>query len=376
MRPISLQAITGMNLGTLFRVLVRNQGRVHWRHLPRLAYLLALAGLNSYIACLEKAADGEDIAAAELVEPPIFILGYWRSGTTHLHNLLSCDPHFTCPTAYQTMFPHHFVYSQPWGAGIFNAFTPGKRPMDNVAINGGTPHEEEMALAGLCGISPYMRVLFPVTGDGAFSALDPGKLPPGALAEWQESFRLFLKKLSFSRGKRIVLKSPPHLGRIAVLLKMFPGAKFIHIVRNPYAVYLSSLKLWRSGLAYSHLQKANPQGVEDLIFSWYTELYSCFERDRSLIPSGSLHELRFEDLESSPRDCLERLYAELGLPDFERFWQRAGEYLKSLEGYTKNSHWLTERDRAKVNQRWVFTFARYGYRLTPPLGHGEAVRLS
>jgi hypothetical protein len=373
MRPLFLQAVTGMNLSTLMRVLLRNRGRVNWRYLPRLAFLLVMGGINSYLACLEQAVDGEDIAAAELVEPPIFILGYWRSGTTHLHNILNCDPTFTCPTSYQTMFPHHFVYSQPWGSQIFNWFTPGVRPMDNVAINGATPHEEEMALAGLCGISPYMQALFPASGDGAYTALDPAKLPPGALTEWQATFRLFLKKLSFSKGKRIVLKSPPHLGRLPVLLKMFPGAKFIHIVRNPYVVYLSAHKLWRSGLAYSHLQKADTRALEELILSWYTDLYALFEEHRSLIPPGSLYELRFEDLESSPRECLEQLYAELGLPGFVRFWERASAYLKNLAGYQKNTHRLTEEDRVKVGQHWTFTFARYGYSLLPPLDKEEVV---
>jgi omega-hydroxy-beta-dihydromenaquinone-9 sulfotransferase len=372
-QPISLQAVTGMSLGTLAKVLRRNRGRVHWRRLPRLAYLAVLAGLNSYIACLEQAADGRDIAAADLVEPPIFILGYWRSGTTHLHNLLNCDPGFTCPTTYQTMFPHHFVYSHPWGSGIFNAFNPGKRPMDNVALSSSTPHEEEMALAGLCGVSPYMRVLFPATGDGAYSALDPDRLPPGALGEWQAAFRLFLKKLSFAKGKRIVLKSPPHLGRVAVLVKMFPDAKFIHIVRNPYVVYLSAKKLWRTGFSHSHLQHIDPRQVKELILSWYTELYALFEGQRRLIPPGNLCELRFEDLESSPRACLERLYGELALPGFEAFWGRAGEYLKSLKGYKKNTHRLSEEDRATVSRHWNFTFGRYGYSLLPPLGQGKPV---
>lgn len=359
-----------MNLSTLWKVLRRQRGRVNWRYLPRLAFLLVLGGLNSYLACLEQAVDGKNIAAAEPLEPPIFILGYWRSGTTHLHNLLSCDPGFTCPTTYQTMFPHHFVYSQPWGAPIFNRFTPEKRPMDNVAINGGTPHEEEMALAGLCGISPYMEALFPA-GDGAYSAIDPAKLPPEALAEWRATLRGFLKKLSFSKGKRVVLKSPPHLGRIPILLEMFPDAKFIHIVRNPYVVYLSSQKLWRSGLAYSHLQKADSRMWEKKILSWYKELYALFERDRDLIPSGNLSELRFEDLENSPRECLEKLYTGLGLPGFEPFWERAAPYLDSLRGYKKNKYRLTEADRVKVGQHWAFNFARYGYSLIPSLGKGE-----
>ena len=145
---------------------------------------------------------------------------------------------------------------------------------------------------------------------------------------------------------------------------------------NPYAVYLSSKKLWRSGLAPSHLQKPDPQAMDELIMSWYTEIFSLFERDRGLIPPGSLYELRFEDLESSPRESLERLYAELGLPGFDGFWERAEAYLQKLVGYKKNTYTLTEEERAKVSQRWHFNFLRYGYPLLPPQGKGETVHFS
>ena len=364
------QTILGMSLRTLGTSLRRNGGRVHWRYLPRLAFLSVLAAFNSYMSFFEEAMNGEDIAAADLTAPPIFILGYWRSGTSHLHNLLSLDPAFTCPTAYQVMFPGHFVYSQPWGLKLFNYLSPGKRPMDNVAFYGDTPHEEEMALAALTGVSPYLRILFPVTASDGYSDVDPSRLPPGALAAWQEAFRLFMKKLSFSKGKRIVLKSPPNLGRIPILLKMFPGAKFVHITRNPYVVYQSFQKNWRRGHALSHLQKPDPLVIDDIILSWYTDLFALFERDRRLIPPGDLHELRFEDLEKSPRECLARLYQELDLPGFDRFWRKASVYLESISGYKKNTYTLTEAVRAKVNRRWGFFFERYGYPQLPPVTPG------
>jgi omega-hydroxy-beta-dihydromenaquinone-9 sulfotransferase len=367
------QAIMGMSLRTLATALCRNQGRVYWRYLPRLAFLSVLAAFNSYMSFFEEAMNGEKIAGADLAAPPVFILGYWRSGTSHLHNLLSLDPGFTCPTAYQVMFPHHFVYSQPWGVKLFNYLSPGKRPMDNVAFYGDTPHEEEMALAALTGVSPYLRILFPVTASDGYSAVDPGQLPPGALAEWQKAFRLFMKKLSFSKGKRIVLKSPPNLGRIPILVKMFPGAKFVHITRNPYVVFQSFQKNWRRGHALSHLQKPDPLVIQEVILSWYTDLFALYERDRQLIPLGDLHELRFEDLEKSPRQSLLKLYQELSLPGFEDFWQRASVYLDSLSGYKKNTYTLTEELRALINQRWRFFFERYGYPLLPPMAPGAAV---
>ncbi len=369
------QTILGMSLKTLAVSLARNRGLVSWRYLPRLAFLSALAAFNSYMSFFEEAMNGRKIAAADLVAPPIFILGYWRSGTSHLHNLLSYDPAFTCPSAYQVMFPHHFAYSQPWGLKFFNYLSPGKRPMDNVAFYGDTPHEEEMALTALTGVSPYMRILFPVTASDGYSAIDPAQLPSGALTAWREAFRLFMKKLSFSKGKRIVLKSPPHLGRIPILLQMFPGAKFVHITRNPYVVYQSFQKNWRRGHALSHLQKPDPRVIDETILSWYTELFTLYERDRGLIPPGDLHELRFEDLEKSPRDSLAGIYQELSLPDFERFWPRVSVYLESIAGYKKNTYILTEEVRAKLNRRWGFFFERFGYPLLPPIAKGASLPL-
>lgn len=355
-----------MNLSTLGKFLRRHGAQLHWRYVHRVAYLLVAAAWNSYLSRFEKAINGEKIAAAELTAPPIIITGYWRSGTSHLHNLLNCDPDLTCPTAYQVMFPHHFVYSQPWGMRMFNYFTPGRRPMDNMSYYSTTPDEEEKAVAALSGVSPFFRVLLPVSANDGNMALDPGHLTPEALASWTEAFQLFVKKISFSKNKRIVLKSPLHLGRIPLLLELFPGAKFIHITRNPYMVYLSFQKNWNHGHALSHLQKPDPRIIDELILSWYTDLFALFERDRKLIPPGDFYELRFEDLEKFPHACLERLYQELGLPGFEKFWRQASVYLNSIGDYKKNSYTLTEEVRAKVSHRWKFFFERYNYPILPP----------
>lgn len=375
MATLFQQTITGMNLKTLGRVLRRHRRQINWGYFPRLVYLAVLAGFNSYLARFEKAVDGAKIAAAAPVAPPIIILGYWRSGTTHLHNLLNCDPGCASPTAYQVMFPHHFVYSQPWGAKMFDALAPSKRPMDNVAFHGTAPHEEEIALAGLTGVSPYLRVLFPAPAEDPCAALDPLELPPEALAAWEGAFRLFMKKLSFSTGRGIVLKSPPHLGRIPVLLKLFPGAKFVHIVRNPYEVYLSFWKVWRVGHAPSHLQKPDYRFIDELILSWYEDLFALFERDRAMIPPGNLYELHFEDLVRSPQEALGNLYQELSLPDFERFWSQASAYLNSIADYQKSTYSVSEEVRSKVNRRWGFFFQRYGYPLMPALAPGTSVAL-
>jgi hypothetical protein len=117
-----------------------------------------------------------------------------------------------------------------------------------------------------------------------------------ALERWKDSLVLLMRKLTLSNPARIVLKSPPHLGRVSTLLEIFPRAQFVHIVRDPYRVYVSTLKLWTDGFGPAHLQIPEPKLVDEIILSWYVELFSLFERDKGLIPAGSLYEMKFEDL--------------------------------------------------------------------------------
>jgi hypothetical protein len=354
------QVIPGMTLGTLLKVLARNEFKVDPDCVWRLANLVGIGVLNSIYGFCETFFNSKEINAVEIEQAPLFIIGHWRSGTTHLHNLLSLDENFNSPTAYQASFPSHFVFSQAGGT-IFDWIAPKKRPMDNVAFSSDTPHEDEFALAAHSTISPYMRVLFPVTGDNGYAELDPEKLSKDQLETWTASVILFLKKLSLIGSGRIVLKSPPHLGRVGTLLNIFPDTQFVHIVRNPYTVYVSTKKLWRDSLAYAHLQIPSPELVDELILSWYKELFALYFRDKDKIPPEQLHEMRFEDLESRPAETLRRMYDELHLPGYENFQPILLNYLESIKDYRKNEYHLSEIEREKVRTHWSEIFQRYDY---------------
>jgi hypothetical protein len=355
----ALPAITGMKLGTLIRVLHRNRFRVDIRCVGRLAMLIAFGALNT---ALEPFENRESIEAEQIDTPPLFVIGHWRSGTSHLHSLLGYDENFVSPTTYQCMFPRHFHYSQRMGSKVFDRIAPEKRPMDDMALSAGNPWEDEFALAALSTVSPYMRFLFPVTGDNGYSALDSQALSGELREEWKQSLIYFLKSLTFWKDdKRILLKSPPHTCRVKTLLELFPAAQFVHIVRNPYEVYMSNRKLWMGTLARVHLQIPDPETVDEIILSWYTELFSLYERDRDLIPPGALHELKYEDLIRTPKDCLEKLYRDLALPGFDRYWERVAVYLESIKEYKKSAYDIDHATRDKVSRRWRKTFDDYGY---------------
>ncbi len=146
---------------------------------------------------------------------------------------------------------------------------------------------------------------------------------------------------------------PPHLGRVATLLELFPKAQFVHIVRDPYMVYLSTRKLWQDSLAYAHLQIPSPELVDQLILSWYKQLFSLYFRDKDAVPPGQLHEMKFEDLEAAPVETLRRMYAELDLPGFEQLEPKVVQYLASIKDYRKNKHELGQSDREKVRTHWA-----------------------
>jgi hypothetical protein len=151
------------------------------------------------------------------------------------------------------------------------------------------------------------------------------------------------------------------MGRVRTLLELFPKAQFIHIVRDPYMVYLSTHKLWADSLTFASLQVPSPEQIDEIVLSSYTELFSLFNRDRTLIPDGALHELKFEDLEADPMGSLEKLYSVLGLGGLEAFKARVRPYLERIRKYEKNHYSLDEGSRRKVALRWRSTFDQYGY---------------
>src|SRR5262245_41653279 len=92
-----------------------------WRQLrrtwipPRSASLdvqtYVVGGVHSAVDALQTALIGSRRAAAPC-EGSIFILGFWRSGTTLLHELLCKDERFSFPTTYACLNPHHFILTQ------------------------------------------------------------------------------------------------------------------------------------------------------------------------------------------------------------------------------------------------------------------------
>ena len=161
--------------------------------------------------------------------------------------------------------------------------------------------------------------------------------------------------------KRIVLKSPQHLGRVGVLLEAFPDARFVHIVRDPHAVFPSTVKLWKALFEIHALQTPRFEGLEERVLSSFERLYAGFERDRNLIAPGRLHELRYEDLVADPLTELRKLYDGLGLGGFDRVRPGVEAYLRDTVNYRTNVFEPDPAIAAKIDRRWGRFMRPYGY---------------
>jgi hypothetical protein len=348
--------LQGMTLGDWWAFLRRHRFAVDLQHLPRALIQTALSASNSVNARIERGRFGRRIEAAR-VEAPLFILGHYRDGTTHLHNLLALDPQFAAPTLFQVFNPHTFLSTERWTAPIVDRLIARRRCLDEMAQGAGMPSEDEFALCTMTGLSPYMGWCFPEDGVAYDRYLTFREAQESEVARWGHALTTLLKKLTVRFGRPLVLKSPPHTARMRLLLGLFPDARFVHIHRNPYIVFSSTRHMIRAGQPLYHLRDGPLQDGDDGIISVYTEMYDAYFEERGLIPNGRLCDVGYEDLELEPVAVIGSIYESLGLSGFEELRPRLEGYLAPIAGYHKNRHdELPEPLRRRIAQDWGWSF--------------------
>jgi hypothetical protein len=353
--------LQGMALGEWWALLRRHRFAIDLKHSPRTLVQTTLSVSNSAGARLERLRFGRRIAATS-VQAPLFILGHYRSGTTHLHNLLALDPRCAAPTFFQVLNPHTFLTTERLAAPIADRLVVRRRYQDEVALGAGVPAEDEVAICTMTGLSPYMGWYFPKGGAGYDRYLTFRGVPDGEVERWGHALTTFLRKLTLRYGRPLVLKSPPHTARIRLLLGLFPDARFVHLHRDPYAVFGSTRHLIRAVHPVFRFQECPPPDGEDQILGIYAEMYDAYFGERGLIPEGRLCEVGFEDLERDPVGVIRSVYGCLGLEGFEEFRPRLETYLASISGYRKNRHEdLPEPLRRRIAKAWGRSFDEWGY---------------
>ena len=353
--------VVGATFGQWCRLLRDNGFHVDPRYWPRTLSSFVWTAWNSLIYRWEKVAHESKLHDVA-IQPPVFVLGFNRSGTTHLHNLLCVDQRFAFPTVYQTMFPKTFLTTERIGAKFLSILLPNTRPQDSVYFDVGTPQEDEFALCTATWLSAYTWCIFPRIGNKYEQYQILLNVSETELVRWRGALELFLKKLTYKYNRRLVLKSPPHTGRIKLLLEMFPQARFVHVHRNPYTVFASNRYASAKVQGYLQYQCAKGADVDGRIIRLYRETYDAFFEQLPLIPTGQFSDVAFDQLQADPIGEMRRIYRELDLPPFVAVEAEMRQYVDSLQDYKKNQHAsLDDQTRKCVADAWQTCIDAWDY---------------
>jgi len=271
---------------------------------------------------------------------PVFIIGFWRSGTTVLHNLLCQNPDFGYVNTFQAVFPNHCFMNQWWIRNIAQFLLPEKRPGGDMKFDFDLPQEEEIALGNMQPISFYNFFYYPNNLDKVISkSLFFKDISKKEFDHWKQNYlRLVKIALLNSKGKRFISKNPPNTFRIRILLEMFPEARFIYLHRDQYQAIYSFQKFVNSvhdGIKYQDYDIVR-HNIK--LIHLYKLMIDQYLKDKNLIPEGNLIEVKFEEFEKDMLGKVEHIFTGLNLPDYEKAKPGIEKYYSEISGYQRKRH--------------------------------------
>lgn len=355
--------LVGVRLGDWWPVLRRHWRGIPGAYWPRTAFTTSMAALNSALSWREERRYGPALADIA-VQAPVFILGHYRSGTTHLWNLLACDPRFAYPTVPQALFPHTFLTFEHVVRRFGPHLTPERRSQDNVEFSLDAALEEERALCAATFLSIDMARHFPSARADFERYLTLREVDAAERDAWAAALDRFARKLLFRYGsdRTLLFKESAHTGRIALLRTLYPEARFVHIHRDPYTVFVSTRHWERTTRPLYGYQPTAPEELDAFILWRYQAMYEAFFEDVDGIPPGHFSEVSFTELDRDPVDTVARVYTELGLDGFAEVRPRLEAYVGTLSDYRRNSYPpLSESLRSRVAAAWGRSFKQWDY---------------
>ncbi|MEM9478860.1 MAG: sulfotransferase [Verrucomicrobiota bacterium] len=311
---------------------------------------------------VERRKHHEAILAHELTAPPVFIIGHWRSGTTFLHNVLSKDERFGSINFAQSAMPWDFLGRFQIGKALIGLILPETRGMDDVKVGTDEPQEEEIGLGLMQRLSFFNAFYFPREARRHFRE---GVLLEGVSdadrEEFTRQYSYLVKKVSYANGgKRILFKNPASTARVELLAELFPGARFIHIVRNPVEVYASTLKLWDRLLDGFSWQDFSNFDADAHTREFYPALMNAFLDQRERLPAEQVIDVHYDELTANPLSTVESVYRRLGFDFTDDAQKRISRYLDSLADYTPNTHQTDGQLEDSLRKDWGEVTERLG----------------
>jgi hypothetical protein len=297
------------------------------------------------------------------IEPPLFIIGHWRTGTTFLHNLLHLDQRFGYLSNYQTFVFTVALLSKRVVRFLSKPLFPSERSQDNIKVGPSYPAEEEQPFSMISTRTGMHTFFFPRNR----MYFDKYNVFKGISVRekrlWRRDYIYLLRNISlYNQHKPLLLKNPHNTGRVKELLELFPHAKFIFLHRDPYTVFLSTLHMYDKVVRTQFFHDISDKEIENLVMYISRETLQKYLDDRHLIPEGNLIEVAYKDLSEKPYETVKKIYDELSLPEFKAVEPAIKAHLEEVKNYKKNEFKeLPPQQKARVRKELDFYFKEFGY---------------
>ena len=298
-------------------------------------------------------------------EPPIFVIGHWRTGTTLLHDLFSVDPNLAYPTTFECFFPHHFLLTEEVLSKVMRGLLPKKRPQDDVPVGFDRPQEEEFGMMMLGEGTPYLTHAWPRFGPADTEYLDFKGVSDAEQKKWADAYMWFYRRLAAEAWRQAAGDEDAGQCRAAQVADQAVSRRALRLSRaQPARGVPSTVKLWRA--LYSTQGLHNPPNLDpwldDYVLDMFARLTEDYEEDKHLIPKDRLVEMRYEDFVKDPVASMRDIYQRLDIPNFAQAEAPMREFLGERSEHKVSRYELPPALKRKVIDRLKPYIDRFGYR--------------
>ena len=296
--------------------------------------------LQNRFSVLRHRAAHPELAGAP-IDRPVFVVGFPRTGTTILHNLLAQDPANRAPLAWEVQFP-----DPPPESATFETDPRIRKArtrfghMDTMAPSLASIHEVGAELPQECVpilaqtmLGPQLHMIFNVPSYQAW--VDRQNHAPA-----YRYHRHFLEHLQSRHMRdRWVLKSPVHLRWLDALLTEYPDARIIFTHRDPARTVpsLASLFYVIRGMASDFV---DPIALGQQQMHWWADSLdlATAARKKHSDKSEQFVDIQFEEVVADPVGALGRAYERFRIPWSSDVEQRMRSFLANNPRGKHGSH--------------------------------------
>lgn len=267
----------------------------------------------------------------------IVILGYYRSGTTHLHNLMSCDRRLVTPRWAQVLLPQGFWGGWQIASWLLIPLMGNTRPQDAVGFGPSWPAEDDFGMCNWALASSLPGRLVMPSRFAHYSRWQyMEELTESERQRWRRLMCAFCWKVTRRHPRRaLLLKSPSHTSRVKELRRLFADrVQFVVIERDRDEVIASHVSMSKR-LGIFNLEKVGDEStLREMIAEDHDRSIEAMNEQLQDVASSRVVRLTYDDLRANPIRQLQHTYEQLELGWDDSLENRVTDYLEREGEYT------------------------------------------